>query len=60
MCDRPGRILLEFKAGKMSLEGKMVYPDKRKGMAFIYQTDDSLVHFCWKDRLSGIVEVVSF
>ncbi|XP_050434675.1 proteasomal ubiquitin receptor ADRM1 homolog isoform X2 [Adelges cooleyi] len=48
--------LVEFKAGKMSMRGKMVYPDKRKGLLYIHQSDDSLIHFCWKDRTSGVVE----
>ncbi|XP_025410453.1 proteasomal ubiquitin receptor ADRM1 homolog [Sipha flava] len=48
--------LVEFKAGKMSMRGKMVYPDKRKGLLYIHQSDDSLIHFCWKDRSSGVVE----
>lgn len=34
-------------------------PDKRKGLVYIQQTDDSLIHFCWKDRTSGNVEDVS-
>ncbi|XP_050544157.1 proteasomal ubiquitin receptor ADRM1 homolog [Daktulosphaira vitifoliae] len=48
--------LVEFKAGKMSMRGKMVYPDKRKGLLYIHQSEDSLIHFCWKDRSSGVVE----
>lgn len=48
--------LLEFKAGKMQLKGNMVHPDKRKGLVYVHQTDDSLMHFCWKDRTSGVVE----
>jgi len=52
--------LVEFKAGKMSMRGKMVYPDKRKGLLYIHQSDDSLIHFCWKDRSSGVVEDVSY
>lgn len=51
--------LVEFKAGKMNMRGKMVYPDKRKGLLYIHQSDDSLIHFCWKDRSSGVVEDVS-
>jgi len=48
--------LVEFKAGKMTLKEKMVQPDKRKGLVYVYQSEDSLMHFCWKDRTSGIVE----
>nr|CAD7573050.1 unnamed protein product [Timema californicum] len=49
--------LVEFKAGRMDLKGKMVHPDKRKGLIYVYQSsDDFLLHFCWKDRQSGSVE----
>lgn len=51
--------LVEFKAGKMTMKGKMVHPDKRKGLVYLHQTDDSLMHFCWKDRTTGTVEDVS-
>ncbi|KAK7795771.1 hypothetical protein U0070_005235 [Myodes glareolus] len=50
------KYLVEFRAGKMSLKGTTVTPDKRKGLVYIQQTDDSLIHFCWKDRTSGTVE----
>jgi Proteasome complex subunit Rpn13 ubiquitin receptor len=50
--------LLEFRAGKMALKGKMVYPDKRKGMVYIYQSDDSLMHFCWRERSKNTAEDV--
>lgn len=53
------KYLVEFRAGKMSLKGTTVTPDKRKGLVYIQQTDDSLIHFCWKDRTSGNVEDVS-
>ncbi|XP_070555053.1 proteasomal ubiquitin receptor ADRM1-like [Ptychodera flava] len=48
--------LVEFRAGKMHLKGTTVTPDKRKGLVYVHQSEDSLVHFCWKDRTSGSVE----
>ena len=51
--------LVEFRAGKMSMSGTTVTPDKRKGLVYIYQSEDSLMHFCWKDRGTGNVEDVS-
>ncbi|KAK9869125.1 hypothetical protein WA026_002882 [Henosepilachna vigintioctopunctata] len=48
--------LVEMRAGKMNLKGRMIYPDKRKGLLYIYQSDDSLMHFCWQDRATGVVE----
>ncbi|XP_054752500.1 proteasomal ubiquitin receptor ADRM1-like [Lytechinus pictus] len=47
--------LVEFRAGKMELKGTTVTPDKRKGLVFLHQPDDTLMHFCWKDRTSGTV-----
>lgn len=38
------------------MKEKMVHPDKRKGLLYVYQADDSLMHFCWKDRTTGTVE----
>lgn len=55
----PSKNLVEFRAGKMYLKGTTVTPDKRKGLLYIYQADDSLIHFCWKDRTTGVVEDVS-
>ncbi|XP_040917300.1 proteasomal ubiquitin receptor ADRM1-like isoform X2 [Toxotes jaculatrix] len=50
------KYLVEFRAGKMSLKGNVVTPDKRKGTVYIQQSDDSLIHFCWKDRTTGNVD----
>lgn len=57
---RQSKNLVEFRAGKMTQKGKMVHPDKRKGLLYVYQADDSLIHLCWKDRQSGTVEDVSY
>jgi len=40
----------------MHLKGTTVTADKRKGFLYLHQSDDSLMHFCWKDRTTGIVE----
>lgn len=50
------RHLVEFRAGRMNLVNKMVHPDQRKGMVYVFQADDGLIHFCWKDRTTGNVE----
>ncbi|XP_017264861.1 proteasomal ubiquitin receptor ADRM1 [Kryptolebias marmoratus] len=50
------KYLVEFRAGKMMMKGSTVTPDKRKGQVYIQQTDDSLIHFCWKDRTTGNVD----
>eukprot|EP00096_Caligus_rogercresseyi_P008623 TRINITY_DN2782_c0_g1_i3.p1 TRINITY_DN2782_c0_g1~~TRINITY_DN2782_c0_g1_i3.p1 ORF type:complete len:370 (-),score=180.80 TRINITY_DN2782_c0_g1_i3:1682-2791(-) len=48
--------LVEFRAGKMTMKGNMVHPDKRKGLVYIEQGEDQLMRFKWKDRVSGSVE----
>jgi 26S proteasome regulatory subunit N13 len=50
------RNLVEFKAGKMNLRGSTVYPDKRKGLVYLYQGNDMLMHLCWKDRSNNSPE----
>ncbi|KAE8672086.1 Protein trichome birefringence-like 5 [Hibiscus syriacus] len=51
--------LLEFRAGKMSLEGKRVVPDTRKGLIRIARGEEGLVHFQWLDRTQNVIEDVS-
>jgi len=58
------RHSIELKAGRMNLvdsdqggvKKKMVHPDQRKGLLYIYSADDGLTHFCWKDRTTGTLE----
>ena len=54
-----GSNLVEFRAGRMNLIGKMVHPDTRKGLVYLTQSDDGLMHFCWKDRTTGKVSLTS-
>ncbi|XP_010510741.1 PREDICTED: 26S proteasome regulatory subunit RPN13 isoform X2 [Camelina sativa] len=49
-------IMLEFRAGKMSLQGTRVVPDSRKGLVRIVRGDEGLVHFMWLDRNLNTVE----
>lgn len=49
-------ILLEFRAGKMLMEGKRVLPDSRKGLVRIGRGEEGLVHFQWLDRSNNVVE----
>ena len=55
---REPRSLLEFRAGKMKLNGTTVSADTRKGLVYV-KMEDSLLHFCWKDRKTGEVVDVS-
>ncbi|CAN0839055.1 26S proteasome regulatory subunit RPN13 [Linum grandiflorum] len=49
-------MMLEFRAGKMHLEGKRVVPDPRKGLVRIARGDEGLIHFQWLDRTLNVVE----
>eukprot|EP01127_Copromyxa_protea_P004662 TRINITY_DN14493_c0_g1_i1.p1 TRINITY_DN14493_c0_g1~~TRINITY_DN14493_c0_g1_i1.p1 ORF type:complete len:358 (+),score=108.33 TRINITY_DN14493_c0_g1_i1:36-1076(+) len=50
--------LIEFKAGKLNKDpnSKWVRPDKRKGLIQLRQKDDQILHFIWKDRVTGAEE----
>jgi len=50
-------VFVEFRAGQMIMDTntKWVRPDKRKGLVQLKKADD-LIHFIWKDRLTGQVE----
>ncbi|KAI4376845.1 hypothetical protein MLD38_014558 [Melastoma candidum] len=48
--------MLEFRAGKMHVEGKRVIPDTRKGLVRIIRGQDGLTHFQWLDRSLDLVE----
>ena len=57
---REPRSLVEFRAGKMKLSGTTVSADIRKGLVYMrWDTDENLLHFCWKDRQNGKLEDVS-
>ncbi|KAG9291942.1 hypothetical protein G9A89_004880 [Geosiphon pyriformis] len=49
---------VEFKAGRMIRDGntKWLKPDERKGLVYMDQRDEQLMHFCWKDRKTNTVE----
>ncbi|KAI9485951.1 MAG: proteasome complex subunit Rpn13 ubiquitin receptor-domain-containing protein [Benjaminiella poitrasii] len=42
--------LVEFNAGKVIKEGNLLKPDTRKGVIYMDQSDDQLMHFYWKER----------
>ncbi|KAI5659186.1 hypothetical protein M9H77_27979 [Catharanthus roseus] len=48
--------LLEFRAGKMLMDGKRVIPDTRKGLVRIGRGEEGLIHFQWVDRSQNVVE----
>ncbi|XP_017074759.1 proteasomal ubiquitin receptor ADRM1 homolog [Drosophila eugracilis] len=50
--------LAEHKAGRMTLIGKMVEPDERRGLLFARRsTTDNQVHIHWMDTRSGAIEL---
>ncbi|KAK8590122.1 hypothetical protein V6N12_024505 [Hibiscus sabdariffa] len=51
--------LLEFRVGKVLLEGKWVITDTRKGLIRIARGEERLVHFQWLNRTQNVIEDVS-
>jgi hypothetical protein len=52
--------LVEFRAGRLwkDANGSTVRADKRKGLVIVKKTsDDQLIHFMWKDRATGNVDL---
>jgi hypothetical protein len=49
---------VEFRAGKMKLDGRMLRADERKGTIRVFlSAEDGVVHFTWLKRPSGSAEV---
>lgn len=47
----PGHVHVEFKAGRMDWDGRMVTADKRKGKIVLFTSEeDQLTHLTWWDR----------
>nr|XP_044249542.1 proteasomal ubiquitin receptor ADRM1 homolog [Drosophila takahashii] len=58
MADSEAPNLVEYKVGRMTLLGKIVEPDERKGLLFVRRSaGDNQVHIHWMDRRSGAVEL---
>jgi len=53
-----GNIHVEFKAGRMDWDGRMVTADKRKGkVVLVTSEDEQLMHFQWWDRSKSEADV---
>ncbi|KAL6585640.1 regulatory particle non-ATPase [Orobanche minor] len=53
-------IVLEFRAGKMLMDGTCVIPDSRKGLVRLGRGEEGLLHFQWLDRSLNLIEDVSW
>ncbi|KAI3849473.1 hypothetical protein MKX03_033765 [Papaver bracteatum] len=49
-------VMLEFRAGKLNLEGTRLVADSRKGLVRISRGDEGLLHFQWLDRTQNVLE----
>lgn len=45
-----GGVMVEFRAGRCTRQGKTVTSDKRKGMVRLFKGADQVLHFAWKQR----------
>ncbi|KAI8088855.1 proteasome complex subunit Rpn13 ubiquitin receptor-domain-containing protein [Halteromyces radiatus] len=50
LYQQPEKHLVQFNAGKCTRDGNLLKPDLRKGMIYMDQGDDQLMHFYWKER----------
>ncbi|CAO3694411.1 unnamed protein product [Umbelopsis ramanniana] len=50
------RHVIEFNAGKCIRDGDQLKPDLRKGVIYMDQGDDQLLHFYWKERVGNTIE----
>ena len=48
-------VLLQMKAGKLTLENTTCTADARKGLLVLRKAEDGLMHLIWKDRNAGTV-----
>ena len=49
MASMGPKALVEFKAGKMAYDGRMVTPDRRKGLIRVIEDADGMKQFQWCD-----------
>lgn len=50
------RNLVEFRAGRATMDGDMLHPDNQEGLLYVYKDDVSFVYFCWKNLTTNKVE----
>eukprot|EP00850_Spirogloea_muscicola_P012152 SM000077S21626 [mRNA] locus=s77:503682:512513:- [translate_table: standard] len=48
--------LYQFRAGKMTMQGTTVHPDRRKGLVRIFKGEDELMRFQWLNRRTFVDE----
>jgi hypothetical protein len=53
---RYGKLIASETTGKCGYEGTTVTPDTRRGLLYLDQQDDGLLHLYWKDRKTSATE----